>query len=462
MRNPRHNDTGEARRMARGSLVGLLLVTVILGTLLNVLVGLITPNEENRSVALMVVLLATLVCILVSIYLDDRRVGHAEILVEWVQAYQVVGDSQRAEPHTRASFDNCRFTQEAWNARFPQGLALLASKGDFAHQIIREHFELLRYLLFQQLLQYGEEATPDRAIHGWLRLKGIATQRLPYKAWPKSIRRNEFMQAKKRNRQQIEERRARQQPEKHARQQVAHLPAGVRIEFYAPPEIARQRVDSRWHKRPHPATPPRRPANGPDRKTVWRLANLKQQRRRGRRWPTGLIPKKSEDRPLVRITWQLINVPFLEKFPWLTNKLPGGELLIRWLGPLDEVHPDDKRAEEVTTRLAQTAKEVTTRPPDHKIHVIATRLMIEVNTRWNFMSQVGLFYDWSLNLGYYLAKRMDIREWWQYAQQRTLMDMDWKIGYIAKHKDEPSLAARLAQLEEHLARIEAKLPPPPA
>ncbi len=145
---------------------------------------------------------------------------------------------------------------------------------------------------------------------------------------------------------------------------------------------------------------------------------------------------------LIRLTWRR-----WRRLPWR----PRGELRLRWLGPLSETGREDKRYELLTARLPALEAGM-------RCHVVVTRLVAEVDTRWNFLASVAGFHDWALNLAHRLQQQMDYSAWWEYLLQRTVVDLDWKIGWIEKG-GEPGLAERLRRMDDRLARLEAQLWP---
>lgn len=149
-----------------------------------------------------------------------------------------------------------------------------------------------------------------------------------------------------------------------------------------------------------------------------------------------------EGHDLLRITWR-----WRRWLPWG----PGGELRLRWLAPLSEAHREDKRYELLTARIRA-------QHPESQCRVVLTRLVVEVETRWNFLNPVARFRDWTLNLAHRLQQQLDYDAWYEYLLQRTILDLDWKIGWMEKGA-EPSLAARLRRLDERLARLEEHLWP---
>lgn len=145
---------------------------------------------------------------------------------------------------------------------------------------------------------------------------------------------------------------------------------------------------------------------------------------------------------LIRLSWR-----WRRWLPWG----PRGELRLRWLGPLSETKREDKRYELLTARLHSLESGA-------RCHVVVTRLTAEVDTRWNFLASVAGFRDWALNLTHRLQQRMDYSAWWEYLLQRTVVDLDWKIGWIEKG-GEPGMAERLRRVDDRLARLEEHLWP---
>jgi len=145
---------------------------------------------------------------------------------------------------------------------------------------------------------------------------------------------------------------------------------------------------------------------------------------------------------LLRLAWHPQSGGLLRRLLALGPYRPGGEVAVRWLGPLSAVRPYDKRYEHLTARLQAAGDEV---------WVLSTRLVVEVESRWNALDRVARFRDWGTALALYLQEHERYLE-------RTLDDLDWKIGWITKG-EEPGLAARLRRLDERLARLEAHLRP---
>ena len=159
------------------------------------------------------------------------------------------------------------------------------------------------------------------------------------------------------------------------------------------------------------------------------------------RLPAGtILTVPTEGDCLLRLTWHWR--------PWLRWG-PRGEIRLRWLGPLSGVRREDKRYELLTARLDAAA--------GHP-YVVVTRLVVEVETRWNFLTGVARFRDWGLNLAHRWEQQLDYYAWYEYLVQRTILDLDWKIGWIEKGA-EPGLTERLRRLDERLARLEAHLWP---
>ncbi len=130
---------------------------------------------------------------------------------------------------------------------------------------------------------------------------------------------------------------------------------------------------------------------------------------------------------------------------------PGAQVTVHWLGPLSEVRSYDKRYEHATSRLPDLRSSA-------RVHVVATRLIVSIESRWNFLESVSRFCDWGLNLARYWQEQMDYWTWYEGYLRRQMDYLDWKIGYI-RRGEEPSLAERLRRIDERLARLEARLPP---
>ena len=132
-------------------------------------------------------------------------------------------------------------------------------------------------------------------------------------------------------------------------------------------------------------------------------------------------------------------------------RLPGGQITVYWPGPLSEVRKYDKRYEHATARLRDLS-------PSAEVRVVTTRLVVSVESRWNFLDRVSRFRDWGINLAHHWQEQMDYWTWRQGHLERQVDYLDWKIGWIAKG-EEPSMAERLRRLDERLARLEAHLWP---
>lgn len=152
---------------------------------------------------------------------------------------------------------------------------------------------------------------------------------------------------------------------------------------------------------------------------------------------------------LLRLTWHPQSGNLFRRLLRLSPYRPGGEVVVRWLGPLSAVRPYDSRYAHLTARLRAAGDEV---------WVSSTRLVVEIQSRWNALDDVARFCDWGVALALYLREHMDYWTWRERYLEHTLDDLDWKIGWIAKG-EEPGLAERLRRLDERLARLEAHLWP---
>ncbi len=133
--------------------------------------------------------------------------------------------------------------------------------------------------------------------------------------------------------------------------------------------------------------------------------------------------------------------------------VPAGEVRVRWLGPLSEVHERERRFQHLMARAKDLAGK--------EGHVIATRMVVEVETHWNFLRPVSAFRDWAINLAHHLERHMHYEAWRQDYLERTVDDLDWKLGYV-KPEDrdtEPGLIERLKRMDERLAALEQHLWP---
>lgn len=126
---------------------------------------------------------------------------------------------------------------------------------------------------------------------------------------------------------------------------------------------------------------------------------------------------------------------------------PGGEIVVRCMGLSSEV--SGKGYEHMTARLNKD------QPSQAKVHVLSTRLVVEVETRWNFLNKVADFRDWAMQLSHHLKTHMDYWSWRDSYLERTIDDLDWKIGWIEKNK-EPRLAERLEKIEARLDELAAR------
>ena len=201
----------------------------------------------------------------------------------------------------------------------------------------------------------------------------------------------------------------------------------------------------------------------PLRKTAWEalpplLRDSRYAQARGQATPRVLwLPEGAElegfDRgeTLLRLRWEPPRHRWLGRLLGLGRRPPGAQVVVRWLGPLSEVRRYDKRYEHAVARLGDL-------PPGAEVHVVATRLVVSVESRWNFVEAVSRFCDWGINLAHYWQERMDYWTWYEHYLERQVDYLDWKIGWIARG-EEPSLAERLRRIDERLARLEAHLWP---
>lgn len=135
----------------------------------------------------------------------------------------------------------------------------------------------------------------------------------------------------------------------------------------------------------------------------------------------------------------------------LGRRRPGGEIEVRWLGPLSTVRPRDRPYDHLTARLGALGS-------NREVCVIRTHLVIEVRSRWNALDQVSRFRDWGINLAAHLCEELDYEQWREEHVRLITEDLDWKIGWMDK-RGEPGLAERLRRIDERLARLEAHLWP---
>ena len=168
--------------------------------------------------------------------------------------------------------------------------------------------------------------------------------------------------------------------------------------------------------------------------------------------PTGTdIEGFDKGEVLLRLRWEPPGYRWLGCLLGLCLRPPGAEVTVRWLGPLSEVRSYDKRYEHVTARLHSHDSS-----PSDEVHVVATRLVVSVESRWNVLERVSRFCDWGINLAHHWQEEMDYWTWYEAYLKRQLDYLDWKIGWIDREKG-PSLAERLRRLDDRLARLEALL-----
>ena len=154
---------------------------------------------------------------------------------------------------------------------------------------------------------------------------------------------------------------------------------------------------------------------------------------------------------LLRLRWYPVHRRWLHGLLKLTRWPPGGEVRVRWWGQLSEVPLNKKQYEHLTARLDNLS-------PGMEPHVVVTRMVVEVTTRWNVLEEVARFRDWALNLCLHWQREMDYRSWRDYYLERVVDDLDWKIGWMKKGET-PSIADRLSEIEKRLAVLEAKCKP---
>lgn len=414
-------ETGIAHRGTRVSLFNILLTTVALATLLNYIVNQI-PRVAEWGLPRWAVVLGSVVAVASLVYLyayvDDKYVGKRKIAISLLLLYAVHGRKRRVEIGVRRSYPVTREARQAWATRFKNGLALSERKAErleqgevgepvqkkpkprFTTEIQDEHLALVRHLLAVYLARYGRHTGSVEAIHSPMRLE-IPGEDIP---WEKL-------------------------------QQYARKPG---------------------------ADPRSMPLKG-FISTLWADAHSKISENAFSKsigqscperffLPEGtLLEAFDEGETLLRLTW---HPPRLRGLWWVLTmgRVPRGVVRIRWLAPLSEIPKNDRRYVHLTTR----AKHV---QPDGEFHVVFTRLVIEVETRWNFLRAVGRFRDWGLNLARHLQREVDYWNWREYYLERNIDDLDWKIGYIDKKKDEPGLAERLRRMDDRLARLEEHLWP---
>jgi len=152
---------------------------------------------------------------------------------------------------------------------------------------------------------------------------------------------------------------------------------------------------------------------------------------------------------LLRLSWRphlgLIQ-RFLVAIFGLGINRPAGKITVRWVGLPSEA--TGRRRDHIIARLKEDLL------PQAKVRVLSTRLLVEVETRWNLLGTVADFRDWGVQLANNLKARMDYWSWRDYYLERTIDDLDWKIGWIAKN--EPGIVKRLEKIEARLAELAAR------
>ncbi len=165
--------------------------------------------------------------------------------------------------------------------------------------------------------------------------------------------------------------------------------------------------------------------------------------------PKGTMLEAFDQGPLlVQLRWRPTSWRWVYRLLGPRRWLPGGEVQVRWLGPLSEVPRRDKRYEHMTARLGD-------RPSGVEAHVVVTRLVVTTQTRWNILEEVARFRDWSLNLGLHWQRQMDYWTWRAYHLERVVDDLEWKIGWMRKGETS-SIVDRLEAMEKRLADLEAR------
>jgi len=170
--------------------------------------------------------------------------------------------------------------------------------------------------------------------------------------------------------------------------------------------------------------------------------------------PTGSKLEAFDKGELVlRLHWIPPKLLWLGRLRLRGSHLPGGEIRVRWLGPLSEVKSYERKFEHLTVRLPELKESGSQATPT--AHVIITRLLIEVETRWNLLGKVAEFRDWAVNLSHYWQKKMDYWTWRDYYLERLIDDLDWKIGWMKKGG--ASIVERLESIDKRLSSLEAAL-----
>jgi hypothetical protein len=377
MRRRPHPETGVARQRALDTLFELLVVTVLLGTLLNALVshlGLVPEVGPLWWAWLVFFLVAIPTLLYLGIRWDDQRQWD-DTRMGLLLPYVVSERSGRIALGRRRSYPVTNDALEAWNARYGDGAPTLESGGgSFAHRVMERHMELVHHLLMAHLARFGRRCDPDQAVHSWLRLLDLPLGHIGWERLPPLARGNPFSEAIG-----------------SARPERLCLPKGTRLEVFGEGPI------------------------------------------------------------MLRLTWGPAHRWTLRQLMGLGPFLPGGEVRVRWLAPLSEVSRHDRQYHHMTARLNDVGGDVATR-------VVVTRLLVEVRTQWNVLRSVERFRDWAINLADYLASRMDYETWRRYYLERTVDDLDWKVGWISKGR-EPGLAERMRRMDRRLARLEEHLWP---
>ena len=198
-------EIGQAQQRARDSLFTLLVVTVLLGALLNALVGLTVPADLPwwGLLALMaLVALAVMGLAYLGVRWEDRRIGTAQREIELLLPYAEEGGRRRICPRYRTSYGFTRDAYDAWVALHKDGLAVgdrmradeQGRRPTFADVILPEHMALVRHLLVVALARFSNPLS-RRGRDVKLIQRPYPLQRVPFAEIDDSVRGNPFSQA---------------------------------------------------------------------------------------------------------------------------------------------------------------------------------------------------------------------------------------------------------------------------
>ena len=198
----KHPESGQKGKQSRDSLFILLILTVGLAVIINVLTGfLIIPDTWYHSRGWIIVFVFLLVFVvylsLKTIKRDDEYIGKNETDIDLFLAYRLSANSNRVNIVERTSYSVSNAANRAWKSCWSSsGFEMSDLEKGFFENVLPQHFELIRYLLFRYLNRFEKSNREYKEIKG-ITNPVVETRQLPREEWPEILLNNPFIVSSK-------------------------------------------------------------------------------------------------------------------------------------------------------------------------------------------------------------------------------------------------------------------------